>query len=336
MGATATVMDYKVSGETTTHHVMGPAYFNSFLDTSGISPTKNARLTITLRIAMAPIGPGTDMDDAKWLKGATNGIVKNCWDNTWVPCIQWDDASYNSFGNAVLRQAESFWSASDPTWGNKGVTLININKEWDGLNVPMGIKATHQANVECDFHIEWARTMNDAHVAVYAARLPAGARTICSWMSPGRANRTGRGFLSTTSLTLANFGYCGGRLPSGVCTPSTTNAVVAHEIGHALGLPHIGVMISGSTCNREVEGGKVDRFLRALSLKGYDANLNSCYRGESPADTQNVMGQGSTISVQNLDPWRIRIAQHTHTKIGDWAAVADRWTPIELAHFSKM
>jgi hypothetical protein len=99
---------------------------------------------------------------------------------------------------------------------------------------------------------------------------------------------------------------------------------------------HIGVMISGSTCNRELQGDRIDRFLRSLGLKGYDANINSCYRGETPTDTQNVMGQGSTISVDNLDPWRIRIAQHTHTRIGDWAAVADRWAPIELANFKKL
>jgi len=334
--ASATILDRYVSGDATTHHVMGPAYFDSILDTSGIGPTKNARLTIILKIALCPIGPGTEMDDAIWKKGAVNGIVKDQWTDKWVPCIAWDDASYNHFGNEVKRQAESFWSSTDTTWGNKGMTLINIKKDWDGLNVPMGIKATHQANVECDFRIEWSRNTSDAHVAVYAARLPMSANTICSWMSPGSRKKPGRGFLSTTSLTPANFGMCSGRLASGACTPATTNAVVAHEMGHAIGLPHIGVMHSGSTCSREIEGGKMDRFLRAIGVKGYDANIKSCYTGDSPADSANVMGQGSTISIENSDPWRIRIAQHTHTRVADWAAVADRWEPIELARFQKL
>ena len=333
MVATPVVMDYKVSGESTTHRVMGPAYFNSFLDTSGISSTKNARLTITLRIGMCKIGPGTDMSDmAKWPRGATNGIVKNLWDNTWVPCIEWNDASYNQFCAQVKKEAESFWSCSDTAWGNKGITLINISKTWDGLSVPMGIKATHQANVECDFHIEWTNSASDAHVLVYAARLPVGSRKICSWMTPGRKGRPGKGFLSTNSLTLESTGMCSA-YTGGICA---SNAVVAHEMGHALGLPHIGLMNADSTCSREVEGGKIDRILRALNIKGYDGNTEACYSGESPADTANIMGKGSAISIQNTDPWRIRVAQHTHTPIGDWAVVPDRWAPIELARFNKL
>ncbi|WP_010586521.1 zinc metalloprotease [Schlesneria paludicola] len=334
MVAAPAVLEYKVSGETTTHTVMGPAYFNSFLDTTGISSTKNATLTITLRIGMCKIGPGTDMDDmAKWPRGATNGRVKNLWDNSWTICTEWNDASYNQFCAQVKKEAESFWSCSDAAWGNKGITLINISKDWSGLDVPLGINATHQANVECDFHIEWAKSASDAHILIYAARLPEGASKICSWMTPGKTNRPGKGFLSTGSLTLEKSGYCGAYTTGGICS---SNAVVAHEIGHALGLPHIGLMNVGSTCTREIQGGKIDRILRALNLKGYDGNIESCYAGESPADTANVMGKGSTISIQNTDPWRIRIAQHTHTPVGDWAVVPDRWGPIELARFKKL
>ena len=334
MGAIATVLDYKVSGETTSHPIMGPAYYNSFLDTTGISSTKNARLTITLRIGMCQIGPGTEIDGmAIWKKGATNGIVKNLWHDNWVPCIEWNDASYNQFCASVKKEAESFWSSTSTEWGNKGITLINISKEWDGLNVPLGINSTHQVNVECDFHIEWAPNTASSHILIYAARLPDGASKICSYMTPGTTNRTGVGFLSTGSLTLDKTGMCSNKLSNGRCS---SNAVVAHEIGHALGLPHVGLMTAGSSCYRDMEGGTLDKILHTLGLTGYDGNRDSCYKGESAADAQNVMGMGSTISLQNVNPWWLRIAQHTHTKPGDWVVAMDRRPPIEIARFNKL
>jgi len=76
---------------------------------------------------------------------------------------------------------------------------------------------------------------------------------------------------------------------------------IAHELGHALGLDHIGVLKKTALCQTAV----------GLNAAGFDtgdykggSNSLLCYGWRHPADvSQNIMGFGASFSTENAAPW---------------------------------
>jgi hypothetical protein len=310
-------IDYKVSGETTVHPIAGPACFNSFFDSSRASPTQNAKLTITLRVKLRKVVAGTFSDFIRWPAGSPTGSVKNAWDNSWVPCMDWPDVLWIAFIDVFKKEAEWFWSASSPMFGNQGFCLIPP-ADWDGLAVPSD-KPTHRAHVDCDFFINWASGDDDAHVVVQVAFLAPGAPRIGCWINSGRVNQPGRGFL--TYGDLFGVGNCNQALPDGTLLPCQTGYPIPHEIGHAIGLPHPGMMRENSTCMTQLKKDPAH----------WNQNIPPCNTGDTVEEGSCIMSYGRNIMEYNVLPWSLRAAQHTHTDASKWRISLKPVPPFDLS-----
>jgi hypothetical protein len=105
---------------------------------------------------------------------------------------------------------------------------------------------------------------------------------------------------------------------------SLNRSTIAHEVGHALGLPHAGVSQGAPGCGLAVvadallpksvkEGASFPGILKGGS------NSNACYGHSGPVKVgSNVMGYGLEFDETNATPWLDRIALHTGTKAKDW------------------
>jgi hypothetical protein len=71
---------------------------------------------------------------------------------------------------------------------------------------------------------------------------------------------------------------------------------IAHEIGHAIGQPHIGVMRRTPLC-------ELDMFLSDVGLNDEGQNSDSCYASDQPSLAKNIMGGGGTFSDDNAISW---------------------------------
>jgi hypothetical protein len=75
---------------------------------------------------------------------------------------------------------------------------------------------------------------------------------------------------------------------------------LGHELGHAIGMKHIKVLLGDAQC-------------------AIEPNEDRCY-GETVEEKANVMGSGTKLLPINAAPWLDRIAAHTMTARPDWTA----------------
>lgn len=106
-------------------------------------------------------------------------------------------------------------------------------------------------------------------------------------------------------------------------------STIAHEIGHLISLPHIGVTHQDHLCQMAI---LLDRHvpkstnLPALFTGG--SNGAACYGTFSKIIRgANIMGGGMAFEESNAAPWAQRLALHTGTKPEQWTVVKDKAPP---------
>jgi hypothetical protein len=96
---------------------------------------------------------------------------------------------------------------------------------------------------------------------------------------------------------------------------------VAHEIGHAIGLKHIGVLKSRPQCTFAISL-KKHGITNVSSHLQRGSNAEVCYgEHDSLGLAENIMGLGMKFEEINAEPWLKRAALHTNTRAEDWKVV---------------
>lgn len=108
---------------------------------------------------------------------------------------------------------------------------------------------------------------------------------------------------------------------SGAWVQHANYLTIVHEIGHAIGQPHSGVLHKDILCSAAIlsgDGPTLEGTPIGALFKG-KSNSQACYGTFAPLTTSdNVMGSGTQFDETNAQPWLDRIAVHTQTKASDW------------------
>ncbi len=113
---------------------------------------------------------------------------------------------------------------------------------------------------------------------------------------------------------------------------------IPHEIGHALDLPHIGVVHQDPLCKTailmddiqwQIDSGLGTNIRGTMTgLLAGSSNSSACYGNFAPASRgENVMGGGMKFEETNAQPWVDRIALHTGTDAKAWKVSMTRISP---------
>jgi hypothetical protein len=116
-------------------------------------------------------------------------------------------------------------------------------------------------------------------------------------------------------------------------THRLNRSTIAHEVGHALGLPHIGVSHGAPLCRLAILADSLlPKSMTSASsfpaLLSGASNSNACYGHSGHASLgANIMGFGAKFDATNAEPWRERIALHTGTRKEDWKVSVKKKVP---------
>jgi len=259
-----------------------PARFDCFLykPDGGFDQLK---LTIKLRINLRQLAP-------RLLPLVLDAGDKPFWTSPW------DSPSWKRFLNAASAQAD--------VWNRKFWLIPPANFTKFDNSVYGSPDKVFRPNIQCQLDVDFAPS-SDAHATIDVANLDLSKLV-------GKTQNSGT-FRSHSLLydsldgTPYVFSFEGG-------TPNY-HYTIAHEIGHSIGLDHIGVMRKLPLCDLAIALENVDQRLLPPTLTG-GTNAYYCYGSEQGMKhAGNIMGAGSNFAVENAVPWQWSAAL-LHAKLG--------------------
>jgi hypothetical protein len=267
---------------------------------------QNCRLRITLRMYYNAINPD-QVYSAPGFNHLTRAVVNDS-NNSPALIRSWSPVEWKAFTSSAQRQAAA--------WDSK-FWLVPPN-EFGWFDV--GSSPKIRPNIKCEFTLEVTNNLCYAHRRIDVVNL-ATAASFRSWDTT---------YSSRDGAKAKQF-HTNDQTGADVPTQQWT---VTHEVGHALGIHHVGVMRQLPGCNYAVLADAINSqmkgFIPVSKMAAGGKNSLVCYGDATTADAiNNIMGSGSQFSEEDAQPWLDRLPEHLNLSAQgafDFAFNHHKWT----------
>jgi hypothetical protein len=267
----------------------GDAAFDSYVKRKDTG-TENHTLTLALKVFLRPVSPPS-------LQLQLDHDLKPFVIEQWPP--------------GELAAYKKLFEADAARWNNRFWLIPPAG--YTGFDVKVGNRVM-RPNVYCHLYVAAMDDASNAHCTVDVVYLQ-------------KAFTNALGKVTNTKPTGGTFRSNDRLLDSLDGIPYQVHAkfrTIPHEIGHMLGLPHIGR--DSPACAVAILLATAPNAPFAGVLTGGHGSA-ACYVGTAPGNATNVMGGGSDFSKENAKPWLDRIAIHTNTQPHLWSVALQKPSP---------
>jgi len=287
---------------------------DSNLDTSTIDATNNAELTLRLKIFFEKVST-SDAGDTRIRANAGGWTDYADYNGNLFRIDNWpaaDPGLFERFKREALWLINATWNGS---MGN-GHLWLKTPDNFAALDWPFQGTKTHRPNIFCRFHAWEVARQSDAHLKVRCVRLHNKALTTFDFSSDKHHWDSADIHLETNITPTV----LGGATWFDANGKPVKHSHIPHEVGHALGLIHIGATVC-----------------QVMQPIGDLLGLNLCPSDQYMVGTDlgaNIMGLGNLVQPVNAGPWMRHIVQHfpdDPSSPGDWVPFATRQFPRLLS-----